>query len=317
MKERVRVTAIVPVKNGSRYLPTFLTNLTKICSELDEILLIDDNSADDTYVELLKFAAGKTNFKILKATGNGLVDALNQGISLAKNDWLARFDCDDIYNLERLNFQSDYVQKDTVCIFSDYIIQGKSGEHLGYIPSPIFPLPTKLSLVTNQRTAHPVALMRRESVILVGGYRSEDFPAEDLSLWIRLSQIGSLVTVPEPLLLYTLNSNSVTGLRYQESKEKAHNLYQQSRISENEIRFAIRNFKNQSENYSNTTFANQREFLHYVDIYRNMRINYFPIGNTLAFLIFNFDIKYLVSAFNLYLGFRKRRRYRIANPSIG
>lgn len=54
----------------------------------------------------------------------------------------------------------------------------------------------------------------------VGGYSSNDFPAEDLSLWIRLSEISTLVSVPEILFSYRISKSSTSGSRQKEVKAK-------------------------------------------------------------------------------------------------
>ena len=43
-----------------------------------------------------------------------------------------------------------------------------------------------------------------------GGYLPNDFPAEDLALWIRLSRFSKLGSVPEVLLNYTINPTGIT-----------------------------------------------------------------------------------------------------------
>ena len=54
-------------------------------------------------------------------------------------------------------------------------------------------------------------LFSKEAVVEVGGYRDSDYLAEDLSLWLRLSKIGNLVSVPKNLLNYRLMSGSITS----------------------------------------------------------------------------------------------------------
>jgi uncharacterized protein YerC len=45
---------------------------------------------------------------------------------------------------------------------------------------------------------------------------ADHFPAEDLSLWLRLAKVSKLLTVPEVLLHYRISANSVTSLRRSE-----------------------------------------------------------------------------------------------------
>jgi hypothetical protein len=53
-------------------------------------------------------------------------------------------------------------------------------------------------------------MYRKSAVIAAGSYLAEDFPAEDLALWIRLVDKGKIASLPEILLNYTLHSASIT-----------------------------------------------------------------------------------------------------------
>jgi hypothetical protein len=133
------------------------------------------------------------------------------GIAEAKNPWVARFDVDDEYPLNRINLQRKLIEDNIVAIFSDYSFTTSVGVSLGTLPSAITSNPTKLSLVSSQRTPHPVALLNRASVLSVGGYRVEDFPAEDLGLWFRLLERGRFLSVPKVLLSYRLSGSSISS----------------------------------------------------------------------------------------------------------
>ena len=85
-----------------------------------------------------------------------------------------------------------------------------SGRNLGLFPSAISPELTAFSLINSQRTAHPSVMYRKSAVIAAGSYLAEDFPAEDLALWIRLVDKGKIASLPEILLNYTLHSASIT-----------------------------------------------------------------------------------------------------------
>ena len=52
--------------------------------------------------------------------------------------------------------------------------------------------------------------MNRDKVLKAGLYKLDEFPAEDLGLWLRLSTLGEFCSVPEPLLFYNLRASSVT-----------------------------------------------------------------------------------------------------------
>jgi glycosyltransferase involved in cell wall biosynthesis len=315
MAKRECVTAIIPVRNGAKYLSDFIPNILDTCDEQDEIIFIEDHSTDETREMLKTYSSKFGNIKVIYAEKEGLVNALNQGIKEASHDWLARFDCDDNYVGTRIDLQIALIDKDVVCIFSDYRIRGSEGQDLGLVPSPVDPLPTKISLVSNLRTPHPVAMLRKETVLQVGGYRESDFPAEDLSLWLRLSEVGDLVTVPQELLTYSLQKNSITATRYEESKKKAHSLYLASSKKSQDITSAISNFEVQRTKYKHLSLSRERAFLHYLDIYLSMRYLGFKRFDQIHFLVRYFHLEYLPAIYFLGTEARKRRRYRRFNQA--
>jgi glycosyltransferase involved in cell wall biosynthesis len=213
------VSALLPIKDGEKWITRAINNLNNTLMSNDEIVIIDDGSTDKT-LEILKKADFKCPIKIVSNRNPGLVNALNLGISEAKNLWIARYDVDDQYIDDRVDIQISALEDNVVAIFSDYQIFSEEGAYLGYIPSPITHLAIYLSLLKSERNAHPSVIFRKDAVLKVGGYLEQDFPCEDLSLWLRLAQVGELKGVPTPILKYNLRRSSVSGSRYREAKNK-------------------------------------------------------------------------------------------------
>lgn len=205
------ISVLLPVKNGLIYLPKLRKYFASNLSSDDQLIIVNDGSTDGS-AEYLKDWAGKnSNVSLINTKGEGLVRCLNLGIKESNHNWIARFDVDDSYTEHRLDYQSQVANGSTVAVFSDYTFVNTSNEYYGRIASPIYPIPTVISLANNLRTAHPSVLFSKEAVVEVGGYRETDYLGEDLSLWLRLSKIGELVSVPKNLLNYRLTSGSTTS----------------------------------------------------------------------------------------------------------
>ena len=67
------ISALLPIKNGSRYIEVISKIVTANMGPLDEILVIDDGSYDSTYSELTKWANFDNRVRIIKNSGSGLV----------------------------------------------------------------------------------------------------------------------------------------------------------------------------------------------------------------------------------------------------
>ena len=205
------ISALLPVKNGQRYLEALLPDILSMLTERDELVVINDGSSDQSQLIVEKYRLIDPRIVLINTSGIGLVAALNLGVDTARNNWVARFDVDDEYLLTRLDEQRKYLSEDVSVIFSDYEFISQTGKNLGSVYSAVLPIPMALSLISSQRTAHPSAVINRRALIKSGGYQTQDFPVEDLALWLRMSQFGEIVSVPLPLLHYTLSSNSISG----------------------------------------------------------------------------------------------------------
>jgi glycosyltransferase involved in cell wall biosynthesis len=291
---RIPVTALLPIKNGEKYVDQIMANVIECTNPSDEILVINDHSTDCTAQLLSNWESKFSRIRVLNSEKSGLVNALNLGIKEAKNEWIARFDCDDRYRADRLDQQIAFIDKNVVGIFSDYLIVDAKGRNFGLMPSPLSPIATRLSLWRNARTAHPSIIFHRDSAVRVGGYIEADFLAEDLSLWLRLSKIGELKSVPETLINYSLNPSSITGSRYADSKAKARQIYKNKGIDLEILRNAIKEYDSQLTIYSQYNLENERAMHHYLDIVANSIIMRLPKSEALPFLVSKFKFRYFM-----------------------
>lgn len=219
------ISALLPSKNGAKYLHRLIPRILTMLRASDELVVVNDGSTDNSALLLARYADIDARLKVLTTEGVGLVSALNLGIVNARHPWIARFDVDDEYSLDRINLQRQLIGDDVAVIFSDYTFMSSGGLLLGTVQSAILSNATKLSLVSSQRTPHPVALFNRAKVLSVGGYRVGDFPAEDLGLWLRLTKEGKFLSVPESLLNYRLSGASIS------SSNRGMQLNQKSRMT--------------------------------------------------------------------------------------
>jgi len=229
------VTFLMPVRNGRDFLIDSLANIDAMADSSDEILVINDHSSDGTDEILHSMKSKMKNLVVLNNPSSGLVNALNFGLEEASNNLIARADVDDTYQIDRVNRQIDSFTSSTVAVFSDYTFVSPNKSNLGMIYSAVHPLAVSASLVSSQRTAHPSVVFSREAVIQVGGYRESDFPAEDLSLWLRLSRVGELRSVPLPLLNYRINPKGVSATRRSEMLMKKTLLLREIGINKHDL----------------------------------------------------------------------------------
>ena len=255
------ISILLPIKNGAKFAHTSLSSILESCRENDEVVVIDNFSEDGTSEIVRNIMRIDSRVRLIKSTNQGLVSALNQGVLEATNRWIARFDVDDTYEKERLEMQRTHIDKSVVGIFTDYDFYSEHGQYLGVIPTAIDSRAVTISLISSTRTAHPSVLFDKEAVLEVGGYREKDFPAEDLSLWLRLSRRGKLTSIPKVLLHYRLSGNSITGEKRSEANEKKHQLLKEIGIAPSSINEFIEGLPEIQKTYSNNTYEQERTIL--------------------------------------------------------
>ena len=237
------ISVLIPIKNGSQYLDQFKSTMTSNLRDFDEIIAVNDGSTDSTSDFLDNWEASSSNVKVVQTNGIGLVSSLNLGLKHSSHKWIARFDIDDSYENNRINVQRELIKSDTAAIFSDYDFIDEHGNKYGLLTSPILPSPTAISLINSVRTPHPGVLFNKEAVINVGGYREEDFPAEDLSLWLRLAKVGKITSAPNCLLHYRIRKGSISSSRRAQALQKKYEVLKKISIQEHDFIYCLENLK--------------------------------------------------------------------------
>lgn len=260
------ISGLLPIKDGLSYLDNLRRCVEDNLLPCDEMVIIDDHSRDGTHEYLNSWADANNQIRVFSNPGSGLVDALNFGFSVAHHDWVARFDADDEYSHLRIKMQRREIKDGIGVIFSDYLLTTFSGHSLGSLPSAVYSSPMKVSLAASQRTPHPVALINKTAFQSVGGYLRDDFPIEDLSLWLRLSKHYLLVGVPLELLHYQINPSSITANFSDEMHAKRKLIYATHTIPRDAFEECISGWRDFFKSYDSLSHPAKRKILFFHDL---------------------------------------------------
>ena len=92
-----KISIIIPTLNSEKTLAVALSSISNQTFKNIEILIIDGLSIDDTLKIAEKHRSNCTSLKIISEKDNGIYDAMNKGIGIAKGEWLFFMGSDDTF----------------------------------------------------------------------------------------------------------------------------------------------------------------------------------------------------------------------------
>lgn len=173
-----------------------------------ELLIADDSTNEET-IRVIDDFASEDNRVILirKEKRMGFVNALNEALSLAKGDFIARMDGDDIAFLDRFEKQVFYAREhpDIDIFGGDIEIVDENNKVISERTFPTKKHSIKLFFIFRSPLSHPTIMFKRS--IIDDGYRYN--PAfkkdEDLDLFLRLYKNGFTIrNMGERLIKYRI-----------------------------------------------------------------------------------------------------------------
>ena len=206
-----KVSIIVPVYNEEEYVSTCLDSLINQTLDDIEIILIDDNSTDNSLNILLDYAKKYPNIKVYHNEKNiGLGLALNVGLKACRNELVARMDTDDISKPDRCKKQlKRFEEKPELAIVGAWV------DEFTVSPDQVVStraVPIDSDSIYNfakKRSAfnHPAVMYRRSAVLKQGGY-SDLRRNQDVDLFGRMLFAGEKAeNIGEALLWFRSNDD--------------------------------------------------------------------------------------------------------------
>ncbi len=210
------ISVILPCFNVERFLDEALDSIVSQTYRDLEIICIDDGSSDST-LEILKKYADRDKRIVLVENGKnlGLIDTLNKGVLLAKGEFIARMDADDISLKNRFAKQLDFMMNNSnVDIMSGSFARiDESGKILKNQESIcISPIGCEFASFFFTPINHPSmfckAIVLKENPYVKTG---QSLHCEDYELWSRLIRRSYFFSnLKQPISNIRVNSQSVS-----------------------------------------------------------------------------------------------------------
>lgn len=202
----MKVSVLMPVYNGALYLQEAIDSILNQTFKDFELIIIDDGSSDDS-LKIIRMNADKDKRIVVleNKQNSGICVTLNKGLDIAKGEYIARMDCDDISESNRLAVQIEFMERNP-----EYGLVGSNTKIFGdNISVPyIFNFDEDwrmciADMIYATCVAHPAVMMRanilREKHLR---YNDEFRGLEDFYMWWQFAKISKITNIQQPLLNY-------------------------------------------------------------------------------------------------------------------
>lgn len=222
--EPIRISVVIPAYNNEQRLGRAIDSVLAQSRPADQILVIDDGSADGTP----KIAAGyEDKIRFIRQENAGPSAARNRGIQAASGNWIAFLDADDQWLPDKLRLQTRHLSRypdlpwttgnyiECLCQ-SEYRAPALTEEACRKVLGDGEVLDDYLRTYRLGFTGHTdTVLIRRDLLEQAGGFPVGQHRYEDLDLWLKIAyrhpRIGFLAA---PLAIHHLEAGGHISVRH-------------------------------------------------------------------------------------------------------
>lgn len=214
MLEKRLISVVIPNYNCGAFLRECLDSVISQTYRNIEIIVVDDGSTDNSLAVLSGYL---DSISLTKTSNKGASSARNLGISLARGEFIAFLDSDDVWKPRKLELQINKIDNDNCdivyCSSREYFGESKFGDlHLAKYEGNVYHLYRKYPARAIVVQGCSGALIRK-SVFHLSGNFDESFigAAEDWDFFRRCSRVASIGFLSEVLVYYRKHGSGITA----------------------------------------------------------------------------------------------------------
>jgi glycosyltransferase involved in cell wall biosynthesis len=175
-----------------------------------EVIVVDDGSRDDTRAVLSSVDDGRL-VVIKNEQPIGVARARNAAIEMARGEWIAFLDDDDLWAPEKLRLQLRRSREGGLAICFSTVIYLGEGDSIRHITHPPDEADIARALLTENIMGGPSGILIRADVLKqLGGFDERLSALADWDMWIRATGIGTAGYCDEPLVAYRHHDQNMT-----------------------------------------------------------------------------------------------------------
>jgi glycosyltransferase involved in cell wall biosynthesis len=199
-KKEFKVSVVIPTYNRIAYLGRAITSVLKQSYPVNEIIVIDNGSTDQTLSFIKK---NFTRIRVITEKKRGVSFARNLGIKNCKYNWIAFLDSDDEWIIDKIekqfvllkesNFKYQFIHTNEIWI-KNGMLKNQKKRHLkkgGYIFEDCLDI-CKISPSS--------VLIKKELFDRCGLFDNKFKVCEDYELWLRIASKIKIGYLDKPLI---------------------------------------------------------------------------------------------------------------------
>ena len=217
--DRPFISVIMPAYNAERFIGRAVSSVINQTYTNWELIIIDDCSADNTVAVASRIAEGDRRISVVLNEKNmGVAKTRNKGLDMAKGDWIALLDSDDIWMPEKLEKQLNLAREEKADIlYCSYGIVDENGDK------------AKSDYITRENVTFDDMLNENYigcSTVMISRKAAEnrfltDFYHEDYVMWLTLIRQGFRACgLTEVLVKWRYIENSRSYNKIQSAKNR-------------------------------------------------------------------------------------------------
>jgi len=208
-----KISVIIPTYNRGKLIVQCIDSVLNQSYPVNEIIVIDDNSTDDTIKRLNKF---KKNLIILKTEKqSGAQTARNIGIKATKSDWIAFLDSDDEWLPNKIEKQVSALRKVNYDLWT--VVHGDcftrnidSDEKNKWQLDHLNGKNVYKQLLSKSNTFFPSILTSKKALSKIN-FLDEKVPSyHEWDTSIRLAKYCRFIHIQEPLFTYNIHKDTIS-----------------------------------------------------------------------------------------------------------
>jgi len=214
------VSVVIPAYNEEENIEATIYSILRNNYLIDEILVINDGSTDNTVEKVYSLQKKYPQIKLLSIRNSGKANALNIGIKMTKSEIIVALDGDTIFHKNTiLNLVRHFDDKDVEAVAGKIYAIQSSGiisafQNIEYIVSQNIVKKAFYAINAVDVVPGAVGAWRKSAVLRFGGFNSDTL-VEDKDLTLAILKSGKKVVYEPEAISYTETPHTIKNFAKQ------------------------------------------------------------------------------------------------------